>query len=214
MNCQSGQRCAAAFARPLPRSWNWNLPAKTRQTTLLAFPYQAPRESFRGACRFPASPLVFAGSLQHCVGRTLRASIMSAELIGILGVGATLLVGLGGLVLALQTRTDRRLAAMEAQTAKRFDAIEARLDAVQAELRRLGERVARSEGLMQGAGLLRVVSRFGASGDWRIGCRRHAGRGLGVVPVARVRAISDGGQGSCRLRTVFPSGLRVGRSCS
>ena len=101
---------------------------------------------------------------------------MSAELIGILAVGATLLVGLGGLVLALQTRTDKRLDAMEAQTGKRFDAmeartgkrfdaIEARLDEVQAEVRRLGERVARSEGLMQGAGLLRVVSQSAAAGD-------------------------------------------------
>ena len=83
---------------------------------------------------------------------------MSAELIGILAVGATLLVGLGGLVLALQTRTDKRLDAMEAR-------LEARLDEVQSELRRLGERVARSEGLMEGAGLLRVVSQSAAAGD-------------------------------------------------
>ena len=79
---------------------------------------------------------------------------MSAELIGILDAPATLLVGLGGLVLALQTRTD-----------KRFDAVDARLDDVQSQLRRLAERVARSEGLMEGAGLLRVVSRSEAVGD-------------------------------------------------
>ena len=60
---------------------------------------------------------------------------MSAELIGILSVGAVL----GGLVLALQSRTDKRL------------------DAFGAELRTLGERVggleqrvARLEGLIEG----------------------------------------------------------------
>ena len=57
---------------------------------------------------------------------------MSAELIGILGVGATLLVGLGGLLLALWSRTDKRL------------------DSLELELRRLGERVARIEGLLEG----------------------------------------------------------------
>lgn len=57
---------------------------------------------------------------------------MSAELIGILGVGVTLLVGLGGLLLALWSRTDKRL-----------DRISGRLDGVVTELRRLGERVAR-----------------------------------------------------------------------
>ena len=83
---------------------------------------------------------------------------MSAELIGILAVGATLLVGLGGLTLAVQTRTDKRLAAMEAR-------LDARLDEVQSELWRLGERVARLEGLMEGAGLLRLVSQSAAAGD-------------------------------------------------
>lgn len=58
---------------------------------------------------------------------------MSAEVIGILSVG----VALGGLVLILQSRTDGRL------------------DALQAELRRLGERVARLDGLMEGSGLFR-----------------------------------------------------------
>ena len=86
---------------------------------------------------------------------------MSAELIGILGAAATLLVGLGGLVLALQTRTDKRFDAVDA----RLVALDARLDDVQTELRRLGERVARSEGLMEGAGLLRVVSQSAAAVD-------------------------------------------------
>ena len=58
---------------------------------------------------------------------------MSAELIGILSVG----VALGGLVLALWSRTDKRL------------------DTLETELRRQGERVARIEGLIEGAGLFR-----------------------------------------------------------
>ena len=69
---------------------------------------------------------------------------MSAELIGILSVG----VALGGLVLVLQARTDKRLDALQARTDRR-------LDALQAELRRLGERVARLEGLIEGSGLFR-----------------------------------------------------------
>ena len=63
---------------------------------------------------------------------------VSAELIGILGVGVTLLVGLGGLLLALWSRTDKRL-----------DRMSGRLDGVVTELRRLGERVARLEALAQ-----------------------------------------------------------------
>lgn len=69
---------------------------------------------------------------------------MSPELIGILSVGAGLFVGLGGLVLTLQVRTDKRL------------------DGLRAELQRLTERVgalergqARIEGLLEGAGLFR-----------------------------------------------------------
>lgn len=58
---------------------------------------------------------------------------MSAELIGILSVG----VALGGLLLALWSRTDKRL------------------DTLENELRRQGVRVARIEGLIEGAGLFR-----------------------------------------------------------
>ena len=58
---------------------------------------------------------------------------VSPELIGILSVGAAL----GGLVLMLQVRMDKRL------------------DALSADVRRLGERVARLEGLLEGAGLFR-----------------------------------------------------------
>ena len=63
---------------------------------------------------------------------------MSAELIGILSVG----VALGGLGLALQVRTDKRLDA----TDKRLDRIEAKMDKLGERVAQLGERVARLEG--------------------------------------------------------------------
>ena len=79
---------------------------------------------------------------------------MSAELIGILSVG----VALGGLLIALQARTDKRLDGFE----KRLDGFEKRLDGfgqelagLRVELRALGERVARLEGLIEGSGLFR-----------------------------------------------------------
>ena len=78
---------------------------------------------------------------------------MSAELIGILGVGATLLVGLGGLLLALWSRTDKRMDAFQARTEQRMDRIEGKMSAalgeVGTELRKLGERVARLEALAE-----------------------------------------------------------------
>lgn len=62
---------------------------------------------------------------------------MSAELIGILGVGAALLVGLGGLILTIGgwLRGDIR--------------------ALRSELQALGKRVARLEDLIEGSGLFR-----------------------------------------------------------
>ena len=78
------------------------------------------------------------------------------ELIGILSVG----VALGGLLIALQARTDKRLDAFE----KRMDAFEKRLDGfgqelggLRVEFRALGERVARLEGLIGGSGLFRCA---------------------------------------------------------
>ena len=75
---------------------------------------------------------------------------MSAELIGILGVGAALgglVLTLGGLMLTLQSRTDKRL------------------DGFEGELRRLTERVARLEGLIEGSGLFRHPDPSEAAGD-------------------------------------------------
>ena len=68
---------------------------------------------------------------------------MSAELIGILSVGAAL----GGLVLVLQARTHKRL------------------DVLESELRRLGEQVARLVGLIEGSSLFRPPETSQAAGD-------------------------------------------------
>ena len=75
---------------------------------------------------------------------------MSAELIGILGVGATLLVGLGGLLLALWSRTDKRLAGLELELRRLGE----RVDRL---LAHLGERVARIEGMMERGGRFRTA---------------------------------------------------------
>ena len=82
---------------------------------------------------------------------------MSAELIGILSVG----VALGGLLIALQARTDKRLDGFE----KRLDGFGQELAGLRVELRALGERVARLEGLIEGSGLFRRAERTEATGD-------------------------------------------------
>ena len=82
---------------------------------------------------------------------------MSAELIGILSVG----VALGGLLIALQARTDKRLDGLE----KRLDGFGQELGGLRVELRALGERVARLEGLIEGSGLFRRAELSEATGD-------------------------------------------------
>ena len=82
---------------------------------------------------------------------------MSAELIGILSVG----VALGGLVLALQLRTDKRLDRFE----ERMERFAEELAGVRGALRALGERVARLEGLIEGSGLFRRTELSRAAGD-------------------------------------------------
>ncbi|MDE0102131.1 MAG: hypothetical protein OXN89_07115 [Bryobacterales bacterium] len=82
---------------------------------------------------------------------------MSAELIGTLSVGsalAGLVLAMGGLMLTLQCRTERRL-----------DAFEGELHGLRGDLRALGERVARLEGLIQGSGLFRAFEPVEASDD-------------------------------------------------
>ena len=100
---------------------------------------------------------------------------MSAELIGILSVG----VALGGLVLALQLRTDKRMDRFERRMGRfevRMDRFEERMEmfekrfieelaGVRGELRALGERVARLEGLIEGSGLFRHAELSEAAGD-------------------------------------------------
>ena len=72
---------------------------------------------------------------------------MSAELIGILAVGAALLVGLGGLILTIGGWLCGDIRALRT------------------ELQALGARVARLEGLIEGSGLFRPAEPSGAAGD-------------------------------------------------
>lgn len=91
---------------------------------------------------------------------------MSAELIGILSVGAALFAGLSSLILTLQARTDKRLDGFDKRLEgfeRRLDGFGKRLDGYAGDLRRLTERVARLEGLLKGAGLFRGAP--SASGD-------------------------------------------------
>lgn len=67
---------------------------------------------------------------------------ISAELIAIISVGVALLVGLGGLMLTLQARTDQQL-----------DALSGRMDALEVRMGSLEQRVARIEGLIEGSAL-------------------------------------------------------------
>ena len=62
-------------------------------------------------------------------------------------------IGLGGLVLALQSRTDRRM-----------DSFAAELAGLRGESRALCERVARLEGLIEGYGLFRPAEPANAAG--------------------------------------------------
>ena len=71
-------------------------------------------------------------------------------MIGILSVGAALaglVLALGGLMLTLQSRTDKRL------------------DGFEGELRAVGRRVARLEGLIEGSALFRIAEPSSAAGD-------------------------------------------------
>ncbi len=82
---------------------------------------------------------------------------MSAELIGILSVG----VALSGLVLALQVRTDKRLDTFE----KRMDALGAELRELTGRVGRVEQRIARLEGLIEGAGLFRSAEALEPAGE-------------------------------------------------
>ena len=79
---------------------------------------------------------------------------MSAELIGILGVGVALMVGLGGLILTISgwLRGDIR-------------ELTGRVGALERGVGGLAQRVARIEGLFEGAGLSRAGEPAGVAGD-------------------------------------------------
>ena len=82
----------------------------------------------------------FAYHSRACVVFCAGGQEMSAELIAIISVGATLLVGLGGLVLVLQVRTDKKL------------------DTLETELQSVDRRLARLEGLVEGWSRFRPVA--------------------------------------------------------
>ena len=75
-------------------------------------------------------------------------------MIGIISVGAAL----GRLVLARQSRTGKRLDALATEVRGDFRAL-------RSELRALGERVARLEGLIEGFGVFRPAGPAATAGD-------------------------------------------------
>lgn len=70
------------------------------------------------------------GGTRHC-----RTTDMSRGLAAVIAVGATLLVGLGGLIIGLRSRTGNRL------------------DRIESKVHSQGERIAHVEGLLAGARL-------------------------------------------------------------
>ena len=80
---------------------------------------------------------------------------MSAELVGILSVGATLVVGglatagaVVGLMLRLDSRSNDRMDAMEERLSARMDRTDARMDRMEAQMGRLEARMKRMEARM------------------------------------------------------------------
>jgi len=80
---------------------------------------------------------------------------MSAELVGILSVGATLVVGglatagaVVGLILRLDSRSNDRMDAMEERLSARMDRTDARMDRMEAQMGRLEARMDRMEARM------------------------------------------------------------------
>ena len=82
---------------------------------------------------------------------------MSAELVGILSVGATLVVGglatagaVVGLILRLDSRSSDRMDAMEERLSARMDRTDARMDGMEARMDRMEVRMGRMEVRMDG----------------------------------------------------------------
>ncbi len=80
---------------------------------------------------------------------------MSAELVGILSVGATLVVGglatagaVVGLIFRLDSRSNDRMDAMEERLSARMDRTDARMDRMEAQMGRLEARMKRMEARM------------------------------------------------------------------
>ena len=92
---------------------------------------------------------------------------MSAELVGILGIGAALFVGLGGLIFTAASGINRRIDAVD----RRIESVDRRIDDLRnevrgeiadlrAEVQGLDRRLSRIEGIIEG-----VLLRGGAPAD-------------------------------------------------
>ena len=88
---------------------------------------------------------------------------MSAELIGILSVGAALLVGLGGLILTLGQWVRRDVRALSRDLTLKLTAVENRVAALENRVAAVERRQARLEGLIEG--VARVFAPSLVTGD-------------------------------------------------
>ncbi len=99
---------------------------------------------------------------------------MSAELVGILSVGATLVVGglatagaVVGLILRLDSRSSDRMDAMEERLSARMDRMDSRMDSLESRQYELVQAVVRMDATQQAMleTLARIEERTGSAGN-------------------------------------------------